>query len=125
MSGNKLRYLLDTNAIIYILDQGLVLKSRNKYSISIITEIELLSYSKLTRQEYEQIKNALHVFESLNITEAIKEQTIMIRRMRKIKLPDSIIIASAIEEHAVLITHDQQLVKSALVACQSLENILE
>ena len=96
MSGNKLRYLLDTNAIIYILDQGLVLKSRNKYSISIITEIELLSYSKLTRQEYEQIKNALLVFESLNITGAIKEQTIMIRRMRKIKLPDSIIIASAI-----------------------------
>lgn len=49
----------------------------------------------------------------------------MIRRIRKIKLPDSIIIASAIEERAVLITHDQQLVKSALVSCQSLEDILE
>jgi len=39
MSGN---ILLDTNAIIYALNDGLTFPSAN-YSISIITEIELFS----------------------------------------------------------------------------------
>jgi hypothetical protein len=45
MSG---KILLDTNAIIYALNDGLKLPQAN-YSISIITEIELFSYPKLTK----------------------------------------------------------------------------
>ena len=118
-------YFLDTNVIIYILDQGLILKRNNEYLVSIITEIELLSYSKLTNQESEQIKSVLSVFKVLNITEAIKNKSIKIRKERKIKLPDSIIIASAIVEQAILITHDQQIIKSSLVSCKSLNDITE
>ena len=44
------KVLLDTNAVIYALNGGLTLPSAD-YSISIITEMELFSYSKLTELE--------------------------------------------------------------------------
>ena len=40
------RYLLDTNTIIYALNEGVVLP-KGVYHISVITEIELLSFIKL------------------------------------------------------------------------------
>jgi predicted nucleic acid-binding protein len=53
MSG---KILLDTNAVIYALNGGLTLP-RADYCISIITEMELFSYSKLTELEEQNIKN--------------------------------------------------------------------
>ncbi len=47
MSG---KILLDTNAIIYALN-GKVVLPYAQYLVSIITEIELLSYSKLTHND--------------------------------------------------------------------------
>ena len=43
-------YLLDTNSIIYALNGGLKLP-KNNYFVSIITEIELLSYHKIHKEE--------------------------------------------------------------------------
>jgi len=51
MSG---RYLLDTNAIIYALNDGKVFPSAH-YAISIITEMELLSYPKLKENEKQRV----------------------------------------------------------------------
>lgn len=107
MSGNV---LLDTNAIIYALNEGLVLPPSH-YSISIITEMELFSYPKLTKTEAESIKNLLNYFEIFNITEDIKSKAITIRKKFGIKLPDSIICATAIVNDATLISNDKQLSK--------------
>ena len=45
------RYLLDTNAVIYLLSGRLVLPLPDgQYSVSIITEIELLSFSGISAE---------------------------------------------------------------------------
>ena len=80
---------------------------RNFYSI--ITEIELLSYDKLSKEEELKIKNALGFFKRVNINETIKNITINIRKEKKLKLPDSLIVASAFYKNAVLVTNDKQL----------------
>lgn len=90
------KYLLDTNAIIYALNKGFKFP-KNIYLVSIITEIEL--------------------------TTNIKEETIKIRQKSKIKLPDSIIIATAIDQNAILITSDKQLINSQIIETIALEQL--
>jgi len=120
MSGN---ILLDTNAVIYALNGGLTFPFAN-YSISIITEIELFSYSKLTELERENIKRLLNHFKICNIKEEIKEMTIEIRKKYGIKLPDSIICATALVNDSVLISNDKQLSKIEGLNVLSLEDFL-
>lgn len=108
------KYLLDTNTIIYALNQGLKLQNA-KYLVSVITEIELLSYSNLTKSDEEILKRLLSQFESIELTKSVKEKTIQIRRDSKLKLPDSIIVASALDNDAVLVTSDKQLLNAQVV----------
>lgn len=44
--------------------------------------------------------------------------------MSKIKLPDSIIVATAITQNAILVTFDKQLINSQIVETISLEQLL-
>ncbi|PLY10611.1 MAG: PIN domain nuclease, partial [Sulfurimonas sp.] len=53
----------------------------------------------------------------------IKEETIKTRRKSKIKLPDSIIVATAIVQNATLVTSDKQLINSQIVETISLEQL--
>jgi predicted nucleic acid-binding protein len=109
MSGNK--FLLDTNAILYILsgDEALAdLLDGEQLYVSIITEMELLSYKNITAKEKKQIKNFLSAFVIVNINDAIKEQAINIKKKTHLKLPDSIIAASAISLDMPLVTSDKQ-----------------
>ena len=81
MSGNK--FLLDTNAILYILggDEALsALLYNERLYISVITEMELLSYKNITARERQQINNFLSDFVIVNITDAIKDQTIVTKK---------------------------------------------
>lgn len=120
MSG---KVLLDTNAVIYALNDGMTLP-KSDYCISIITEMELFSYPKLTKQEHKNIKRLLSYFTIFNITEDIKEMTIEIRKNHGIKLPDSIICATAFVSEATLISNDKQLSKIADLNIFSLEEFL-
>ncbi len=45
----------------------------------------------------------------IDITKTIAKEVISIKRERKIKLPDAIIVATAIVESATLFTNDKQL----------------
>ncbi|MBN2825011.1 MAG: type II toxin-antitoxin system VapC family toxin [Campylobacterales bacterium] len=107
MSG---KVLLDTNAIIYALNDRLMLPKAH-YIVSVITEIELLSYSKLTQDEKNSIKALLLHFEVIDLTQVIKNRTISIRQEYGLKLPDSIIVATAIESNATLVSNDKQLLQ--------------
>lgn len=73
------RYLLDTNTIIYALNQGFKFP-KNEYLISIITEIELFSYGTLTEKDEQNLELALSNFESLELTDIVKKETIKIRK---------------------------------------------
>ncbi len=109
MSGSK--FLLDTNAILYILggDEALsTLLYNERLYISVITEMELLSYKNITARERQQIKNFLSDFVIVNITDAIKDQTIEVKKNSHLKLPDSIIAATAIALDISFVTSDKQ-----------------
>jgi len=116
------RYLLDTNTIIYAFNQGVKLPI-GKYFISIITEMELLSYSHLSKSDEAVLKRVLSQFESIDITQSIKEKTIAIRKSSKLKLPDSIVVASAQDKDAILVTSDKQLLNAQIVKTITLEDL--
>jgi len=120
MSG---KFLLDTNVIINSINYKYKLPV-NEYSCSIITEMELLSFPKLTLQESLEIKKYLSFMNLLNINEQIKEKTIELRKKYKIKLPDSIICASAISNNLILVTDDVALFKIENLHTISLKQLL-
>ncbi len=123
MNGiNLKKYLLDTNSIIYAINNGFTFP-KYKYCFSVITEIELLSFSKLTQEDSDILKLALSNFEFIGLSDDVKEITINIRKKNKIKLPDSIIIASSLKEDAILVTSDKQLLNSSLVQTIELKDL--
>lgn len=107
MSGNKL--FLDTNIILYLLngDQTLAeLLNQKQFYISVITELELLGYKGITEEEHEVIENFVAQCKVITINNAIKKEAIRIRKTYNMKLPDSIIIATALYLDLPLITAD-------------------
>lgn len=97
MSGNSL--FLDTNIILYLLngDETLAeLLDEKQLYISVITELELLAYKGITNEEDIIIKDFVSQCKTININSSIKQETIRIRKTFNMKLPDSIIIATAI-----------------------------
>lgn len=110
MNGNKL--LVDTNAVLYVLggDETLAsfLNGKELY-LSIISELELLSYKKITQKEVKAITAFLSELKIVNISEEVKKNTIEIRKSTNLKLPDCIIAATSITLNIPLISSDKQL----------------
>lgn len=107
MNGNKL--FLDTNIILYLLngDQTLAEFLNNKqFYISVITELELLAYKGITEQEEKIILDFISQCKIININSLIKRETIRVRKTYQTKLPDSIIIATALYMDLPLISAD-------------------
>ena len=76
------KILLDTNAILYLMkgDKCMIPLLNNKILVSIISEMELLSFSRITLNEDVQIRNFLKMCKILNVNRRIKEQTILLRK---------------------------------------------
>jgi len=107
MNGNKL--FLDTNIILYLLsgDETLAeLLNQKQLYISVITELELLAYKGITANEESVIKEFVSQCKVININNNIKLETIRVRKTYKTKLPDSIIIATALYLDLPLVTSD-------------------
>lgn len=112
MSGNKL--FLDTNVILYLLngDHTLAELLNNKQIyISVITELELLGYKGIKKKEEKIIQEFVSQCKTITINSAIKAETIRIRKNYNTKLPDSIIIATALYLDLPLITADVEFKK--------------
>ena len=110
MIGNSL--LLDTNTVLYLLagDETLAeFLNDKKLYISIISELELLGYNKLTTKDIKALKIFIEELQVENISEEIKNITIDIRRRTKLKLPDCIIAATAIALEIPLLSADTGL----------------
>ena len=109
MNGN--RVLLDNNAVLYVLngDETLAdfLFERELY-LSIISEMELLAYKNITNEERKKIEEFLSDFIIINIDEKIKSNTIEVKKLSNMKLPDSIIAGTSIALNLPLITSDKQ-----------------
>lgn len=112
MNGNKL--FLDTNIILYLLngDETLaeLLNGRQLY-ISVITELELLAFKGITTKEEKIIKEFVSQCKTITINSEVKQETIRVRKTYNTKLPDSIIIATALYLDLPLISSDAEFKK--------------
>jgi hypothetical protein len=112
MSGNKI--FIDTNIAIYLLngDTSLaeILNQKRLY-LSFITQLELLGYPDLSKQQEQQIEYMLENCVIIDINNEIKQEVIKLRRKCTIKLPDCIVAATAIYMDLPLITSDKEFNK--------------
>ncbi|BDI17177.1 hypothetical protein ANSO36C_29790 [Nostoc cf. commune SO-36] len=113
---------LDTNVVLYFLGGRLVnpLPS-GQYFISVITEIELLSYPSLSLEEERQIIDFLNKITIIGIDSNIKNLTIAFRKQYKLRLPDAIIAATVKSLNATLFTNDVILVNLTEINTQSVQ----
>ena len=110
MNGNNI--LLDTNTVLYFLSGDETVADfiqGKKLFISIITELELLSYKHLTLKEVKIITAFLKEIHIENISQQIKEEAIKIRRNSNLKLPDAIIAATSIYLQIPVFSADKEL----------------
>ena len=114
MSGN--RYLLDTNAIVALLqkDPSLIklLQNAEWIGISIISQLEFPVFTDLTeadKQLFQQFVRRVEVIDLSSENSFLIEQVILVRQQYRLKLPDAIIAAMAIQHSAKLVTRDVQL----------------
>lgn len=108
MSGNDI--FLDTNTCIYLLNGNKILADfleGQKIFISIISEIELFAYKGSNLKAIEILNDFIESVEVIDLDQTIKSITIEIRKTFKLKLPDSIIAASAISNNLPFITADK------------------
>ena len=103
-------YLIDTNIIIYYLEGEQAAVSflrthRGKLAISSITWMETLSYP-FSADEEQIVRAFLQEFRLIEISSPVMELSVEIRRMKKLKLPDAIIAASAIHHDLILVTRN-------------------
>jgi predicted nucleic acid-binding protein len=112
MNGND--FLVDTNVLIY-LQNGVagidkILGGKDIY-VSYITEMELLSFPKLSKEQLHALELLLDDCFIIDMNQEIKELAIELRRTEKLKLPDAIIAASSIAFNLPIITADKQFSK--------------
>ena len=107
MSG--IDFVADTNALIYLLNgNSCMLPFLNKnLAFSVISEMELLSFSEITEEEENNIKALLNDCEEISLLKDVKDKAIELRKKYKTKLPDAIVAASAIVNNLPLITADK------------------
>jgi len=109
MNGNKI--FVDTNILIYFLkgEKEVIEMIADKDLVtSFITELELLSLPKISEKSKKLIKELLKNCLIIDLNNDIKELTIEFRKKSKLKLPDSIIAASAYFLNLPLLTADKQ-----------------
>ena len=108
MSGNNV--VVDTSFVINLFNGKEAIKELTKSKnlfISVISEIELLSFHNLTDTDKHLLKTFLSKCYIVGLEPEIKELTISIRSRNKIKLPDAIIAATTIYFDLQLLTMDK------------------
>lgn len=104
-----LTVLLDTNIVLYHLaDQLLRGLSPGNFAVSVITEIELLSFPNLKLQEESNIRQFLTDVTVIPLSRSIVERAISLRKTHRLKLPDAIILATAVVKGFEFLSNDRQ-----------------
>ena len=73
--------------------------------VSVITKIEVLGFDA-PDEDYQLLTNFMNDALVLNLNRGIVEKTIAIRKEQKVKLPDAIIAATALDNELTLITRN-------------------
>jgi predicted nucleic acid-binding protein len=110
MSGNSL--FVDTNILLYLLsgdDTVAEMLDGRHIVISFVTELELLGYKDLSESDLNIIQELIKEATVMDINPEIKRLVVLLRKTYKIKLPDAIVVASALNANLPLVTADKQL----------------
>jgi len=104
-------FLMDTNTVIDYLDNRLPEKANELIdgihsSISVITRMELLSWSGATEMQILILKEFINASDVLALDEPVILKAIDIRKIYKTKLPDAIIAATALVNKLTIITRN-------------------
>lgn len=116
MSGIK--YLLNTCFIIELYNghQGIIqtIKSNNidlaLCAISPINRMEVLGFGDLTEHNAKNLEKLLDNLTNLPIDRTIENTVIELRKRHKIKLPDAIVLATALTHNLELLSLDMGLI---------------
>jgi len=108
------RYLLDSNVIIdYIAglysDKTAHWLSQiidSEINVSIITKIEVLSFSPNKDDDYAVLIDFFDVADVFELTEDVVDKTIQLRQKKKIKLPVTVIAATALVNKLILVSRN-------------------
>lgn len=114
-------YVMDTNAVLYFLS-GHVRQPLppGAYHVSVITEIELLSYPLLKPDHEAEVCDFLADVSIVELSLEIKHRAIALRRQYKLKLPGAVIAATTSCLNAKLLTNDGRLLGIPLLTAESL-----
>jgi predicted nucleic acid-binding protein len=110
-----MKLLFDTNIFIYhfnnqLTESGTALLREGiagEGAYSVITRIEVLGYRQSESAE-SQAKQLLSKLVELPLTSEITERTIAIRKSLRIKVPDAIIAATALEYSLQLVSRNEE-----------------
>jgi predicted nucleic acid-binding protein len=106
--------VFDTNILIYhlngkldeaaerMLEQALEENAR----ISVITRIEVLGWPGQTEDAFQRARSFLDQFNEQPLTDDIAEESVALRRKRRLKIPDAIIAATALRLNLPLVTRN-------------------
>ncbi len=111
MSGKR-RYVLDTNAVVSLLNGNRELATRLEAAayvgISVVTYLEFLAFDGLIDEDRENFKQFCSRVEivPLNHNDDLADNALRLRTRHRLKLPDAIIGATALSRKALIITND-------------------
>ena len=105
-----MRYILDTNVVLYLLGGRLInALPIGTFYISIISEMELLSYSAIEDDDMVRVQEFLSEVTIVGLNENVKNEAIALRKRYRLKLPGAIVCATASAVNARLLSNDAQL----------------
>lgn len=103
-----MRALFDTNILIDYLNGVDAAKTElaryERPAISVISWIEVLAGTKSGVEP--ETRKFLAIFERIELSEAIADRAVALRRSAKMRVPDAIILATARVENLVLVTRN-------------------
>ena len=112
--------LLDTNVALYLLGGRLAQPMPvGNYALSVITEMELLAWPSLSTEEEKKVRDFVAQLTVYELTPSIRNRAVQLRKAERLKLPDAIVCATALEFEMVRWTNHETLMKVPGLLCRS------
>ena len=107
---NGINFLIDTNILVYIIQGNPHVRyfaQEDTLVISCVSEMEMLGKFQISDTEKKIVTQMLSFCNIIEISPKIKQSAIEIRQKYRIKLPDALIAATAIQQSLTLVTSDK------------------
>jgi predicted nucleic acid-binding protein len=102
--------IFDTNILIYISKNILkitnLIPPNSSAQISVISYVEALGFSFETEMAEQYMQDICSSCQILPLSDSIIQETIIIRKRNRIKLPDAMIYATALVQNLPLLTNN-------------------